>query len=512
MSTTVLRPAGPVAAAARAAYPVAAVLALARFEARELSRQISVAAYLLLYTGYTAYVLIARGGGMADFPVLQDADRNTQTAPLLLAIALLACVNRAALRSRRCGTDEQFGGLVVRPWQRTVAHALSAAPYAVYTALVVAVRFGRQAVEPGAVGHGSLAELAVGPLSVLLAGALGVLLARLVPYSMASLLFVATAYVLAIYLSATTDLPHGVRWLSPVVSEPGETPVPSALLGRPAGWHALYLAGLCVLLPGIAVLVDGGRTRAVKTATVLALLATAAGAIGQAPGGAGALRAARARATDRPAALQTCVAHAGSAYCAFPEWAGQTDDWAAVVDRVRSAAGGTAATTALTVRQRVDARGHGDGTDIALAPSTTPGEVTVGTRWGGDRVPEFAAGVAGVLVAGREDAAGELCGARAVTAVWLAVGTDPHPWAAYRALRPAEDDVEAASVDTPTEPLTLSAAQSEVLAQLLRRPAATVAARVRAHWNELTAPRTTTAEVAHLLAVPPLRGTDNCDP
>lgn len=113
--------------------PAAAVLALARFEARELLHHIPVFVFLPLYFGFTGWQLFA-GDAAGDYPILQDVDRGTQSGPLFLAIALLACVNRTVLRSRRNGTDGHFDVLVMEPWRRTLAHALSVVPYAVVTA------------------------------------------------------------------------------------------------------------------------------------------------------------------------------------------------------------------------------------------------------------------------------------------------------------------------------------------------------------------------------------------
>lgn len=276
----------------------AAVLALARFEARDLLRYIPVLVTLVLYVGYTAWTLFHEKDGMDAFPALQNADRDTQTGPLFLGIALFGCVNRCTLRSRSRGTDRQFDVLVMEPWRRTVAHVLSVVPFAAVTALVVLGEFTRQAIRPGAVGHGSLAELAVGPLYVLLCGALGVLLARLVPSTFAAPVGIVALFVLSVFLSAGTSDAEWTRWLSPIVGEAGgDTVLPSDLVGRPAAWHALYLTGL-ILLPALgAVLASGGRALSLKAATAGALALTLAGAVGQSGGVSPELAAARERAS-----------------------------------------------------------------------------------------------------------------------------------------------------------------------------------------------------------------------
>ncbi|WP_327183805.1 ABC transporter permease [Streptomyces sp. NBC_01334] len=489
-----------------------AVLALARFETRELLQQIPVLFFFALYVVLIALRLMSKDG-MDDFPVLNTVDRRTQATPLLFALAVFICVNAAALRSRKHGTVQQFGVLTMEPWRRTLAHVLSVIPYAGLTALAVAAEYTREALKPGAIGHGSFGELAVGPLSVLLAGITGVLLARLLPSSFVPILFVIAVYVLGILVSGLIDVrQEWVAWIDPIqfFSSSGGDPVPSDLLGRPAGWHALYVTGLCAVLACVALLVAGGRTRAVKAATALALAATAAGVIGQLPGDTSALDAARKTASDSPEKVQSCTTHDGSTYCSFPEWNVVRDDWAEVVDRVRSGAGGTAAEARLTVRQRIYTDG-GVETDGALDPSTTPGEVTVGTRWGGNRVPEFAVAVATVLVGGSEDVTTEpMCDARAVTIMWLVLGQDPTPTATFRNVRLDDSTTGSGVVLAPTNGLSLSGPQTTVIRELLDRPRAETTARVKAHWTELTSARTTTAQAAKLLGVEVPKEADQC--
>ncbi|MFC3573239.1 ABC transporter permease [Streptomyces yaanensis] len=480
-----------------------AVLALARFEARELALQIPVFVFFLLYIGRALWNLFFSEEGMYDYPVLQNTDRATEPAAFFLGIAVLICVNAAALRSRRHGTDGHFDVLVMEPWRRTVAHMLSVVPFAAVTALVVAVEYGSAALKPGAVGHGSLAELAVGPLVVLLSGALGVLIARLFPSVAGGPLVVVVGYAALVVTSAVTGQSvHWLNWLQPIDSEDGGVAIPSDLLGRPAAWHALYLAGLTALLLCVAVLLSGGRTRMLKALTVVALGATAAGITGQSPSHEASLTAARTKASHAPATSQSCAVHGRSTYCSFPEWTAWRDDWAAVVDRVQGFAGGAAAGARLTVRQRIPVI-YDLTSDSAITPLSTPGEVTAGTRWGGARIPEFAVGVASVLVAGDEQAISQMCDARVVTVMWLALATQDDPMTALRRVR-LDDSIEGSNAAlSPTEPVSMSAEQTRIVRDLLQRPRYSVATRVKAHWTELTSPKTSEARVAELLGVPP---------
>ncbi|MEU6808928.1 ABC transporter permease [Streptomyces sp. NPDC046831] len=500
MTITTAGPAPAATGPARAPRRPAAVLALARFEARELLLSVLVLGALLLLLAVTVRAAFFSGEGMDGFPALQDADRDTQSAPLLLAFAVFACVNRAVLRSRRTGTDRHFGVLVMDPWRRTLAHALSVVPFAAFTALVVAFQFGRAALRPGAAGHGSVAELAVGPLTVLLFGVAGVLLARLVPSVLAAPLVVVGLYAAGLFLGVWAQ-ERWFRWLTPVVREHGADALPSALVGRPAAWHALYLAGLTAALLGVALWRSGGRTPWIKVLTAVAVVATAAGAAGQSQGPSAALEAARARVSTAPEEAETCRTRGATVYCALPEWTGRTGDWAEAVERVRSVAGEPAASRRLTVRQRVEAR-YGLDSDPSYAPLTAPGEVTVLTRWGGNRVPEFSVGLASVLVAGDERAGGRLCDGRTVTAMWLVLGADPQPLSTLRRVRLDDSLSGSAYVLTPTSGLGMSAGQTRVVRELLRRPRQDVTAAVKAHWAELTAPGVPTARVARLLGVP----------
>ncbi|MFD5075415.1 ABC transporter permease [Streptomyces sp. NPDC058371] len=487
----------------------AAMLALARFEARELTLHVPVFVFFTLYVAYTCWGLWSGREGMDAFPALQDADRATQDRPMLVGIALFVCANRAALRSRRRGTDRHFDTLVMEPWRRTAAHALSAVPLAAACALVVVFDFTCTALKPGAVGHGSVAELAVGPLGVLLSGVLGVLMARLIPSVFAVPLLALGGFVFAIFVANGTNNARWGRWLWPAVNETRSDPLPADLIGRPAAWHVLYLIGLIGLLVGTAVLVSGGRTRLIKAGTALAVAATVAGIAGQSAGDPAGLADARETASVTPEKVQSCVPHGRSTYCAYPEWTDRTADWAAVVGRVQSLAGGSAGGARLTVRQRVDAR-HGLSGDAALEPSGTPGQVTVGTRWGGNRVPEFAVAVASVLVAGDERSADEACGARGVTIMWLALGTDADPMATLRQVR-LDDSISGSAIAiTPTDSVWMTARQTTVVRQLLQQPRYGVTAKVKAHWTELTSPRTTTARAAELLDLPVPKGEDQC--
>ncbi|MFF4271237.1 ABC transporter permease [Streptomyces sp. NPDC001536] len=485
----------------------AAVLVLARFEARRLLTSVPVIVGFLVYVAW----IVWQARDYADgYPALQDVDRATQGGPLLVGLAVLLAVNQAVLRSARQDTERHFGVLVMGAGRRTAAHLLSIVPAVLLTAVCVTGQFGWEALKSAALGRGSVGELLVGPLTVLLFGAVGVLMARLVTSTFAAPLLVVVFLFLFVLGTGLGGDASWIRWLYPVVGEMSSNTLPSDLIGRPALWHAVYLAGLGLSLALLAVLVGGGRARSARVLFVGALALTVLGGTGQAQGVSSATTAARERVTFHPEQVQTCVERSGSRYCAFPEWRGRTADWASVVDQVQSLAGGTAHDQRLLVRQRIDATYGLDG-DAAIAPAKTAHQVTVGTAWGGNRVPEFSTAVAGVLIAGDENAASELCDGRMVTLMWIALAWESDPIAQLRHVRLDDSVTGSAIVLSPTNPLSMTEGQTTVVRELLERPRGEVEAKVKSQWSQLTAPKVTTARVGELLGVDAKVKADSCD-
>ncbi|MFC1228427.1 MULTISPECIES: hypothetical protein [Streptomyces] len=525
-TATVTPSAGTAPAGPRASW--AAVLALAGFEARRLLTRLPVLLAFAVYAGWTVWRTRTSFEG---FPALQDADRATQTAPLLVGLAVLLSVNQAVLRSRRYDTGRHFAVLVLPPWHRTVAHLLSLVPAVLLVAVCVGGQFGWEALKPGAVGNGSPGELLAGPLSVLLLGTLGVLFARLFASAFAAPLLLVVLFSFSMFAAMPQD-GDAIRWLMPVVGEYSTRTLPSELLGRPAAWHALYLAGLALSVALAAVLVSGegagarsgagdgsgpGRVlrgrfvgnRGVHAGLVGAVALTLLGAVTQAGGVPAETEKARMRYSTTPQDLQKCSERDGTTYCAFPEWTPRTDDWAEVVDRVRSLAGDAVRDRPLVVRQRVEAR-YGLAGDAAMTPLTDPNQVSVGTTWGGNRVPEFAVAVAGVLVTGKEAEASVMCDGRLVTVMWLALAGGAEPMADLSRIRVDDSTSGAAIVISETEPLSMTAAHTELVRELLERPREEVGAKVTAHWAELTTPEVTTDRTAHLLGLDAPEEADEC--
>lgn len=135
----------------------------------------------------------------------------------------------------------------------------------------------------------------------------------------------------------------------------------------------------------------------------------------------------------------------------------------------------------------------------------------MGTRWGGNRVPEFSAAVASVLVTGTEKDAGGICDGRMVTVMWLALGWADDPMQSLRDVRVDDSVSGSAIVLSPTDPLSMTSGHTDVVRELLEQPRDTVTAKVKANWAELTSPDVKTSRVAQLLGVDAPKGADSCE-
>jgi len=95
--------------------------------------------------------------------------------------------------------------------------------------------------------------------------------------------------------------------------------------------------------------------------------------------------------------------------------------------------------------------------------------------------------------------------------LWLALGRDPDPLADLRNVRVDDSLSGPATVLTPTNPMSMSAAQTDVVRELLSRPRSEVTSAVKSHWAQLTAPGVKTAEVARVLGTRVPKGADECE-
>lgn len=336
-----------------AATPRRAVAALARVESVRLLRHPLTAAASLFVIG------IAISGWFTNqanqYPVLQDVDRDTELAMMLLiGGAALIGGNLAVLRAHRHGVQTLSDVLILPERSRTLAHLLAVVPLAALAAVLVVARIAVLTIFAPAAGRANPYELATGPVTVLLLGALGVLLARLTRSAIAApLTLLALLATLIVIPLVTSGGP--AQWFQPVIPS-GEPvfglPAPAYLMARPAGPHLAYLIGITGLLAAAAMLRNGARTIRVAAAAIVALALTVGGGITQTAAPAAAITAARTDAMNHPSAHQTCRALDHVTYCAFHDFLRWIPGWNTVVQAVLARVPAEAQQS-ISVRQRV---------------------------------------------------------------------------------------------------------------------------------------------------------------
>ncbi|MFF0064156.1 ABC transporter permease [Streptomyces sp. NPDC005279] len=509
--------------------PRGAVLALARVEAMRLLRHPAMLGALAGYLALWGYALVT-GDAANRYPVLQDSSRYIQLPTLLLAAGTLLAADFGVLRAVRHGVEPVYEVLVVGARGRGLAHLLAVLPAALLCAGLSLARIGHLAAKPGAVGTVQWLEVATGPAVVLLAGVLGVLLARLFPTPAAASLALALLAVFT-FIAAVQNT-AGWRWIAVVaIEDEFAQPLPSALVGRPAGLHLLWLTGLTALLAACALL--RGRPGAAPqpprrgtrplwaVAAVAAVVAVVAGVLQMRPLPDSVVRA-RADITEHPAARQQCATRGSVTYCAFPEFKGRVTEWDGVVRGVLARTPDAVADARYAVRQRIFRDGieaHANRPLPYAAWDTddrregTPGAVPVGTWWSAgsagqdaesDAVAEFSALFAYRVVTGtlpREERGTTVCGARAVLTLWLAGQATGDSGAALKDLVGRTTGGLSLLVLESASGLDFDAREREFALKLLDEPSDRLGERVKGSWRELTAAGTTTDRAAELLGV-----------
>lgn len=497
--------------------PVArATLALARVEAVRLLRHPVV---LLAYLAMAVYWVLpfVTGEPWTRFPVLHEKDRDTQGVALLVGLAALIAGNLAVLRARRHGTEESYGVLVLPRWARTAGHVLAGVPLALLAGVAAAAHVGVLAAARGAAGQVDPWEVATVPAVVLLLGALGVLVGRLVPSVAAVPLAIVAVYTAEVFAFdffqriSTED--SRLSWLGlRAGTDPSTEAMPADLLSRPAGEHVVYLVGLTLVVALVALLHDHApRVRAV-TALALALLVTVPVGASQLRPVPDEIRAARVATTERPSTRHICTTADAATYCAFDTYQAWVPQWRDTVDGVRRLLPPEVAARPIAVRQRVVGTlkvedggvGYLDGAyrEIWQADDRaagTPDAVSAGTSWGTDLDAfNLAAAVAYRVVGGSVTGnLAEVCGGRAVVALWLAARSTP---AAAAGFAEAVRNSSGSSFDTNTvtygPSLSFNLGALTAARALLGLPADRVGAELRAQWGAVTGAKTPAAAVA----------------
>ncbi|MFR9796324.1 hypothetical protein ACL02U_10530 [Streptomyces sp. MS06] len=499
----------------------AAILALARVEARRLLMHPAVLAGFALFVGPWLYQSVTGDRGHR-YPVLQDASWSSQLLLLLPAAGVAIAASLGALREHRHGVTEQFGVQVLTPGARTAAHLLALAPPVLVAAFLSAARIGYLAAQPGAAGSVRFAELGAAPLCVLLAGAVGVLAARLSTSPVTAPLAVVGLAVFT--LAAAVNSTSNWRWLAPVTVEPETAaPLPMAALWRPAGWHLLWLAGVAAVLSGSALRRAGARGWWFRGTVVCGASGALLAASMQLGGVPSQVAHQRAELTLHPAATQSCEEHGRVTYCAFPGFQAWIPAWGQVASGVLAQVPTQVAGERYAVRQRIMWTASGDGSSVVPpfatwrkedAAARTAGAVTVGTLWGdgssagdtaSDEVAGFATRFAYRVVSG-VPAEGEritlLCRSRAAVTLWLAGQSTPGSRQALRSSVSRSSGGLAFPLLGSASGLAFQARSEQLALSLLDRPSNEVGARLRANWALLTSPETSVDEAARLLGVP----------
>jgi hypothetical protein len=216
-------------------------------------------------------------------------------------------------------------------------------------------------------------------------------------------------------------------------------------------------------------------------------------------------------ATVHPAAAQVCERHDQITACAFPDFRNWMGDWDTVA---RSVMRRTPTHSPLFIRQRVFITGRVLNTITPQAPMAewtaddrragTPEPISVNTDWGsGQSELELAAGVARRLVTGTPQKPDimPVCGAQAVTVLWLAGQADE---SAFQALQRMLANGSGAVVLTPAEfgtGFAITHRDGMVALDALKRPIPESAAVLAKNWATLTDPGTSTERAAELFGV-----------
>ncbi|MBC9716269.1 ABC transporter permease [Streptomyces sp. TRM66268-LWL] len=493
----------------------AGVRALALTEGRRLLRHPAFLGSLLLCVALWVYESVVAGS--SGFPVLHDEDRLVQSQLLLIAAGTFLAVHLAAIRPARDGTEGWFLSLVLLPWQRAAALLLAVLPAALLTAVLAGARIGWLAAQPGAAGSPSPAELAAGPAAVLVAGTLAVLLG-LITRSVAAGPIALACLAIVTVVGALFPFESWRWWGLIAVEDELHAALPSGLLHRPAGQHLLYLLLLALACATAALLRAGLKAASVRVLLAVSLAGVAVAGVLNARPAPDSLAAARQRALDAPSEGQTCVKEGELTYCAFPEFLDRHKEWARVSEGILRWVPGDARDPRYTVRQHITPV-----SESSLGQTTAPidawaeddrkagtsGAVAVGTAWGDgsdlgrDATGGFATAFAARVVTGEPARSGPqdalLCGGRSVLTLWLAGQAAP---GTAEALRSRIDRSFGGLIGFGTV-TTVETEQSDIdLAfRLLNLPAADVGAKAKAHWAELTAKDTSSAEAARLLGL-----------
>lgn len=479
----------------------------------------------LVLAGF-ALAFLTTGFGFVETSDLHEVSIYAGFGLLVPAAMTLVSANLAVLRSRRAGTEEMLGVAPAAPAARTGAHLLAVAWPAAAAAATIGLQVVFYRLTSETRGRLEVAELLVGVLLVAGAGALGVLVARWVPSPVAAVGACAAIAVLELSVNGPELATSGWRWMAFWLQEAGE--VPSRLLpDRPAGWHAVYLAGLVAAAAVGALARHGLRPGLVAAgAVVVAVVAASAWAQGRPPSAAEwAIANGRLAAPDHH---QVCEVRGHVRYCAYPPDDALFDHWAADVAGVLRLLPAEVGARPLEVRQRLvptnDLGYLEEGLHRRLqrrmpalaaldAPVPDDGALHPPIEWdwdgrdGADLGLAFGAASWAIGLPLAPTAPLTMCdGAgqgRTLVAAWLAGAATDETGAALRRLaRQQAGGTHVALWENWEGAVALGEVEVAHALALLDRPRGEVAALVSEHWGQITGRDATTSAVAARLGLP----------
>ncbi|MGI8684988.1 MAG: hypothetical protein ACR2MO_07860 [Acidimicrobiales bacterium] len=521
---------GPVGWAGGTRWAVARPLA--RAETRRLLRHPA----FVVGAALTPLMLWAAIGSEAE-TAWWRVSTSAALALVPLGWATIVAANLLALQPRRTGAHELLSAAPAPQPVRSAGLLLGAVPAAaVAAALVVAGLIALGGGSGDFTGLPLPVEMAAGLLIVAGSVTVGVGVARWLPHlGFGILAAVATAFIQARFFELSAwpwyrTEADPLRFLG-FLAGPTSVTVPSLEI-RPAGWHLVYLFGLVLVMAGVALARDGvPRLLAVPLAAAVLLTATAGWVQLRPPTDERVVELIAS--LNDPISHQTCAQDATVRYCAPDDELGRVGDWRARVTAVQALVPAPVATRPLEVSYRVPTvTGNSncapqpffDGLHPAVvgklsAAGVWPddGAVHPGTDrfpCGGDRTDElFTAVQVGSWAVGlpasphhldvRCSATGQ---ARAAVALWLGAAATPGGGRTLRALVAERTTVAGVMTfaewdDPPMWGVRFATADAELALRMLAVPKERVAEALAGAWDDVVAPRTTSAELAGLVGV-----------
>lgn len=298
--------------------PLPVVVTLGRFEGRQMVR------HPLFWVAASAAV------GLSVFELIEEApvlNRVSMTlawtmAPMAVAVAFLA--GWAVLRARG-RTDADPPMVMPAPLRQRVAGVVVGLLWPASATLAVQLVLLAWTAFRNPVTYVVWTELLVGPLFVALAGALSALTTRRISHPSAPLM--ALAVLAGVQIAVPYSPENWGSRIGPAALAPiawPETIIPYEVAFRPSGLHLGYLAGLVLVVSGLAM---AGRAKAPWIVLgVGVVLATGLGQAQLGPIEESKRIEAMAQLVGDEADL-TCETYEPVSYCAMPGYGGWIDSW-----------------------------------------------------------------------------------------------------------------------------------------------------------------------------------------